>query len=265
MKMNNKSIRNQYEFLSWKEISKVASQKRSTIIWSFGAVEQHGPHLPLATDSIFVDEIVNEVLKILPNELPILKIPTQYIGFSPEHLSFDGTLSISSNLLTSIILEIGKQLSEMGFQRLILLNAHGGQISLLNTAARELRRVAPNLNIFPCFIWSGIKSLSDLLPQNEIDNGLHASLAETSLMLAIKPELVGADRPFEGFSKNIPEGWSLEGDSPTAWMTNDLSNSGVIGDSRGANEKLGNNLKTLLVQHWYKLFLSLMSSDWPNE
>ena len=63
--MNHKSIRNQYEYLSWTEISNVAVQKRSTIIWPFGAVEQHGPHLPLSTDSIFVDEIVKEVLKIL--------------------------------------------------------------------------------------------------------------------------------------------------------------------------------------------------------
>jgi len=262
--MNHKSILNQYEYLSWTEINYVAAQKRSTIIWPFGAVEQHGPHLPLATDSIFVDEIVNEVLKSLPDELPILKIPTQYTGFSPEHLSFDGTLSLSSNLITSIILEIGKQLSEMGFKRLILLNAHGGQISLLSTAARELRNIAPNLNIFPCFIWSGIKGLNKVLPQNEIDNGLHASLAETSLMLAIRPELVGSERPSEVQTQKIPEGWSLEGDSPTAWMTNDLSKSGVVGDSRGANEKLGKDLKNLLVKHWYKLFLSLMSSDWPN-
>ena len=262
--MNYKSIRNQYEYLSCTEISNVAVQKRSTIIWPFGAVEQHGPHLPLATDGIFVDDILNEVLNILPGELPLLELPTQYIGFSPEHLSFDGTLSLSSKLITSIILEIGKQLSEMGFKRLILLNGHGGQISLLNTAARELRKVAPDLNIFPCFIWSGIKGLSDLLPKNEIENGLHASLAETSLMLAIKPGIVGSERPFEGFSQKIPEGWSLEGDAPTAWMTNDLSKSGVIGDSRGANEKLGNDLRNLLVKHWSKLLLNLMSSDWPN-
>ena len=263
--MNFKSIPNEYEYLSWPEVKNIAENKRSTIIWPFGAIEQHGPHLPLATDGIFVDDITNEVLKLLPDEIPLKKIPTQYIGFSPEHIGFDGTLSLSSQLLISIISEVGKQLSDVGFKRLILLNAHGGQISLLNTAARELRKTAPKLNIFPCFIWSGVKGLSDLLPQNEIANGLHASLAETSLMLAIKPEIVGAERPFEGFSQKIPEGWSLEGDSPTAWMTNDLSKSGVIGDSRGANEKLGNDLRELLVKHWYKLFLSLMSSDWPNE
>ena len=62
----------------------------------------------------------------------------------------------------------------------------------------------------------------------------------------------------------IPEGWSLEGHAPTAWLTEDLSNSGVIGDSRGANEDLGNNLKILLINHWYKMIMNLMNSDWPN-
>ncbi len=262
--MNHKLITNQYEYLSWTEIKSIAEMKRSTIIWPFGAIEQHGPQLPLATDSIFVEEIVNEVLNLMPNEMPLMKIPTQCIGFSPEHLGFEGTLSLSSHILTSIILEVGRQLSDMGFKRLILLNAHGGQISLMSTSARELRKIAPNLNVFPCFIWSGVKGLSNLLTQSELENGLHASLAETSLMMALKPELVGPERPFEGFSQKIPDGWSLEGDSPTAWMTSDLSKSGVIGDSRGANAIIGNDLRKLLVDHWQHMLLNLMASDWPN-
>ena len=262
--MNHKSIPNEYEYLSWPEVKNFAQQQRSTILWPFGAIEQHGPHLPLATDSIFIDDIVNEVLKLLPEEIPLKKIPTQYIGFSPEHLSFDGTLSLSSDLLISMIKEVGKQLANMGFKRLILLNAHGGQISLLNTAARELRKIAPELFIFPCFLWSGVDGLNDLLTESEIENGLHASLAETSLMMSIKSELVGEERPCEGLLSKIPEGWSLEGNAPTAWITKDLSSSGVIGDSRGSNEKLGKNLKNLLVNHWYNMLLSLMSSDWPN-
>ena len=262
--MNSKSIPNNYEYLSWKEVKNIAQMERSTIVWPFGAVEQHGPHLPLATDSIFVDEIVNEVLKLLPQNMPIKRIPTQNIGFSPEHLGFDGTLSLSSQIITAIIIEVGKQLSDMGFKRLILLNAHGGQISLLNTAARELRNVASNLHVFPCFLWSGVNGLNDLLTDEEIKNGLHASLAETSLMLALKPELVGDERPFEDLGGKIPEGWSLEGNAPTAWFTDDLSKSGVIGDSRGSNENLGKNIKTLLINHWHKLIFNLMESDWPN-
>ena len=262
--MNFKSIPSEFEYLSWPEVKNISKDKRSTIIWPFGAVEQHGPHLPLATDSIFVDEIISEVLNLIPSETPIKKLPTQYIGFSPEHKGFDGTISLSSNLLTLMIKEVGVQLAEMGFKRLILINAHGGQISLLNTAARELRSIAPELSVFPCFLWSGVDGLSDLLTIKEIENGLHASLAETSLMMALKSELVGEERPCEGIEDQIPEGWSLEGNAPTAWFTDDLSKSGVIGDSRGSNKKLGINLKTLLTNHWYKMITNLMQSDWPK-
>ena len=242
----------------------ISKDIRSTIIWPFGAVEQHGPHLPLATDSIFVDEIICEVLKLIPSETPIKKLPTQYIGFSPEHKGFDGTISLSSNVITSMIKEVGVQLANMGFKRLIILNAHGGQISLLSTAARELRSISPKLSVFPCFLWSGVDGINQLLTKNEIENGLHASLAETSLMMALKSDLVGEDRPCEGNERQIPEGWSLEGNAPTAWLTEDLSKSGVIGDSKGSNAELGNSLKTLLINHWFKLIMNLMKSDWPN-
>ena len=134
--MNFKPISNKFEYLNWQEIESIAKEKRSTVIWPFGAVEQHGPHLPLATDSIFVDDIINEVFTLLPADIPLKKLPTQYIGVSPEHKGVARTISLSSNLITSMIKEVGSQLSEMGFKRLILMNGHGGQISLLNTAAR---------------------------------------------------------------------------------------------------------------------------------
>tara|TARA_B100000902_G_scaffold398824_1_gene467064 strand:+ start:30 stop:818 length:789 start_codon:yes stop_codon:yes gene_type:complete len=262
--MNFKPIPSEFENLSWPEVENIAKDKRSTVIWPFGAVEQHGPHLPLATDSIFVDEIISEVFKLIPSEVPLKKLPTQFIGFSPEHKGFDGTISLSSNLLISMIKEVGVQLSEMGFKRLVLINAHGGQISLLSTAARELKSCAPNLSIFPCFLWNGVDGLGELLSKEEIKNGLHASLAETSLMLSIRPELVGDERPNEVVAGKIPDGWSLEGDAPTAWLTEELSKSGVIGDSRDSNKDLGNKLKNLLINHWYKMIMNLMKSDWPN-
>ena len=262
--MNFKSIPSEFEFLSWTEVNNISKDKRSTIIWPFGALEQHGPHLPLATDTIFVDEIICEVFKLIPSETPLKKLPTQHIGFSPEHMGFDGTISLSSNLITLMIKEVGVQLADMGFKRLILINAHGGQISLLNTAARELRSIAPKLSIFPCFLWSGVDGISELLTKNEVHNGLHASLAETSLMMALKSELVGDERHSEGINEQIPDGWSLEGNAPIAWLTEDLSKSGVIGDSKGSNKELGDKLKSLLINHWYKLIMNLMNSDWPN-
>ncbi len=257
--------------MSWPNASKAALQKGSTLVWPFGACEQHGPHLPLITDTFFAENILKECLANLPADLPIWMLPSQAIGFSPEHLAFPGTLSLSSDLLLKIVTEIGTQLSRMGFQRLVLFNAHGGQIGLLQAIARELRVQCPSMAVLPCFLWSGVDSLKELLPDKEVEQGLHAALAETSLMLDLDPNLVGKERPFDGevniFEKkddSVPEGWSLEGAAPCAWLTQDLSISGVIGDSRDATDVLGRKLKQALLDHWTNLFLNLMESEWPK-
>ena len=124
--------------------------------------------------------------------------------------------------------------------------------------------------VLPCFLWSGVEELKNLIPNREVEQGLHAALAETSLMLSFDPELVGDLRPCDGDYKissnpsmKVPLGWSLEGAAPCAWLTNELSQSGVIGDSRGSNSKLGDDLRKVLVEHWFELFSNLLKSKWP--
>ena len=234
-----------------------------------GAFEQHGPHLPLATDALFSERILSSVMSELAPNSPIWSLPSQPIGFSPEHSGFPGTLSLSSGLLTQLIIEVGTQLQTQGVKRLVLFNAHGGQIGLLQAAARELRVQSPSMAILPCFLWSGVPGLDALIPGDELRNGLHAAQAETSLMLALEPQLVGEARPVDGDHRQPsspatpPPGWSLEGAAPTAWLTTDLSRSGVIGDSRAASAELGQALERCLIAHWVNLFASLLASDWP--
>ncbi len=257
--------------LSWPDISKAALKEGSTLIWPFGACEQHGPHLPLNTDTFFAESILFEVLDRLPHEFPIWVLPTQAVGFSPEHLEFPGTLSLQGELMMKMVTDIGNQLARMGFQRLVFFNAHGGQIGLLQAVARELRVQCPSMAVLPCFLWSGVDSLKDLIPNKEVEQGLHAALAETSLMMSFKEELVGQKRPVDGeyFTNSedkkisAPSGWSLEGAAPCAWLTHELSTSGVIGDSRDANSDLGDKLREALINHWCELFLNLMNSEWP--
>ena len=183
-------------------------------------MEQHGPQLPLATDALFAERILDDVLEELPKDLPLWSLPPQAIGFSPEHRGFSGTVSLSAELLIALIKEVGGQLAEQGVKRLVLFNAHGGQIGLLQAAARELAAQSPSMAVLPCFIWSGVSGLSDLLPDHELKHGLHAGLAETSLMLAMEPSLVGSERPADGDHSSAaaastpPEGWSLEGMRP---------------------------------------------------
>ena len=256
-------------FMSWPQAAKALQCPGSTVVWPFGAMEQHGPQLPLATDALFAERILDAVLGELAQDLPIWSLPPQAIGFSPEHRGFPGTVSLSAELLIGLIKQVGGQLAEQGVKRLVLFNAHGGQIGLLQAAARELAAQSPSLAVLPCFIWSGVSGLSDLLPDHELKHGLHAGLAETSLMLAMEPSLVGSERPADGDHSSAasastpPEGWSLEGDSPMAWFTADLSASGVVGDSRGADLALGHQLQTQLIRHWKALFTSLLASSWP--
>ena len=257
-----------FDQLAWPEADLAAKQPGTTIVWPFGACEQHGPQLPLATDALFADRILNSVFEHLEAALPIWRLPVQSIGFSPEHQPFPGTLSLSAELMLQLVDQVGGQLASMGVKRLVLFNAHGGQIGLLQVAARQLRLRCPSMAVLPCFIWSGVDGLQSLLPPAELAHGLHAGQAETSLMLHLAPELVGPSRPVDGAhgpgsTHAPPDGWSLEGAAPCAWLTSDLSETGVIGDARLASIELGSHLEQALISHWTQRFKSLLCSDWP--
>ena len=161
------STRRCFNELSWPQVEQAVAIDRATLVWPFGACEQHGPHLPLATDALFADRLLDAVLEKLPPESPIWRLPVQAIGFSPEHVGFSGTLSFSSRLLISMVVELGEQLAAMGWRRLVLFNAHGGQIALLQVAARELRKRCPSLSVLPCFLWSGVEGLTSLIAEPE--------------------------------------------------------------------------------------------------
>ncbi len=263
------NLSRRFDCLSWPVASKALAKDGSTFVWPFGACEQHGPHLPLATDNLFAERILSTVLDRLPEEFPVWMLPAQPLGFSPEHASFPGTISLSAPLLLQLVMEVGQELALEGAKRLVLFNAHGGQIGLLQSAARQLRASCPSMAVLPCFLWSGVESLKELMPPVELEAGLHAAMAETSLMLSLAPELVGEERLVDGEHSSPsqlatpPKGWSLEGSAPCAWLTEDLSASGVIGDSRGANLSLGKSLEDALVAHWVNLFTNLMTSKWP--
>ncbi len=222
----------------------------------------------MITDTYFAENILIKTLDGLPREMPIWMMPSQSIGFSPEHQAFPGTLSLSANVLLSLVEDVGQQIASMGFKRLVFFNAHGGQIGLLQAVSRQLRIKCPSLAVLPCFLWSGVPGLDDLLPHKEVEEGLHAALAETSLMLHMSGDLVRNDCYLdEKMSKDeivsTPKGWSLEGASPCAWLTEDLSSSGIIGDASCSNPELGAALENALIDHWKSLFTSLLDSDWP--
>jgi len=212
------------------------------VVLPVGAFEQHGSHLPCGTDALLVNAIFEAALTHLPADAPVLSLPALAYGTSSEHLGFPGTISVSPATLLAAIREVGMSLARSGFCKLVCLNGHGGQVQLLEVAARDLR-VEAGLLVFPVFPYRAGLPHGLTLPDGGPPD-IHGGWIETSLMLAVAPELVhleragrDGDRATDAFRSS--ERLSLEGAFPTAWVTADISQTGVVGDPTGASVEAG--------------------------
>lgn len=209
------------------------------------AIEQHGPHLPLGTDAIIADAVVDAALSALPASVTALRLPTQRIGTSDEHASFPGTLGLPAETLLASWVAIGRGVARAGVRRLVLVNSHGGQPQIVDLAALRLRREAGMLvvraNLFAFDLPDG------LIGETERRFGFHGGEIETSLMLCIAPDLVRREevRDFPSASAEIAAGSSLleaEGEVGYAWLAEDLNPDGPTGDASRATVETGARL-----------------------
>ena len=248
--------------LGWPEVKRAASRDSSTVVAPWGSLEQHGPHLPLGTDGFFAERVLHQVLQTLPPRLPIWSLPLQSLGFAPEHRSFGFSFTQSAEAMLAQVEAVAEPLARAGFQRLVLFNGHGGQISLLDAAARQVHGRYPQMGVHAWFLWN-VEGVADLMGDGGQGEDLHAGLAETSLMLHMAPELVQLQQAVAEPPPPPPPGLSLEGRCPAAWTTGALSRSGTVGDPRGATATLGAALHQKLVQGWTAAFATLLRSSWP--
>jgi creatinine amidohydrolase len=147
---------------------------------------------------------------------------------------------------------VGDSIYRAGFRKFVLINGHGGQPQVLEIIARDLHQRYPDVMVFPLFLWRAPNCAGDLLTPHELEFGIHAGDAETSLMLAILPDqvrqhLAQAEFPPPVDSKSC---LSMEGKLPFAWVTGDLSASGVLGDPTVATAAKGDRLLTSLIDGW---------------
>ena len=166
--------------------------RETVAVLPLAAVEQHGPHLPLGTDAFICDAIVDEALARLDPAAPVLRLPTQRLGHSPEHARFPGTLSLRAETILAHWTDIGRSVAAAGVRKLVLFNSHGGQGALIDLAAQALRGECA-MTIARCSYYR--LALPDgLLTERERRFGVHGGQLETSLMLHITPHLVRLDR-----------------------------------------------------------------------
>jgi creatinine amidohydrolase len=241
-----------FPYLTWTEIEATPDRENVVIVQPMGAIEQHGPHLPLAVDSAICTTVLGRALEQLDPAIPVYGLPPLYYGKSNEHWHFPGTITLSAETLLRVLHDVAESLYRAGFRKLVLLNAHGGQPQVLEIAARDLHLTHPDLMVFPLFVWAVPNCAGELLTAKELELGIHAGDAETSLMLSILPEQVRMDQAQAEFPQGLPtESWlTMEGALPFAWVTRDLSASGVLGDPTVATAEKGDRLLESLTQGW---------------
>jgi creatinine amidohydrolase len=212
------------------------------------ATEQHGPHLPVSVDATLVDGVVNASLPHLPVDLPILFLPTQQIGKSNEHIRFPGTLTLSAQTIISLWMDIGASVARSGIKKLVLLNSHGGQASIMDIVARDLR-TEHDLIVYSAN-WYNLPlgdAVMGLFPAEEHRFGIHAGDIETSMMLALDPEHVdmAQAKNFASTSADRAAKYPVLGNGTSAklgWQMQDYNLQGAAGNAAIATAAKGHAL-----------------------
>ncbi len=213
------------------------------------ATEQHGPHLPLQVDSALADGVITHALPHIAPEVAALFLPTQAVGFSPEHAQFSGTLTLKAETVIRLWTEIGECVAATGVKRMVLFNSHGGQVGLLDVVARDLRA---RLGMLVYSVnWFGLpltapdgSDVNALFSAHEHRFGIHAGDVETSMMLALRPERVDMAKAenFASTSESRAAAFPILGNGKSAklaWQMQDYHPAGAVGNAAAATAAKG--------------------------
>jgi creatinine amidohydrolase/Fe(II)-dependent formamide hydrolase-like protein len=235
--------------LSWPEAKKILRGVDIALL-PVGAIEQHGPHLPVDTDAFDADYLAHEVAKACQEPRPLV-LPLIPYGVSYHHDSFPGTLSVSNESLARFVYDVGVSAARNGIAKLIIINGHGGNSATLHHAAQMINR---DTRIFTC-VDSGETSDTDIYAITETKNDVHAGEIETSTSLAVRPELVDMKKAkalvpkfsskYLDFTSKYSVGWYAR--------TEQISKSGVFGDPTLATAEKGRAIWEIEIRHLVSL------------
>jgi creatinine amidohydrolase len=218
--------------------------ERLVAILPVGAVEQHGPHLPVGVDAAINAGIVGRAVELMPQSCPALVLPMTPVGKSDEHLAFPGTLTLSHETLGRVWYELGESVHRAGLRKILFFNSHGGQPQLGEIVCRDLRVKLGMLAASA--MWPQLIDMTDLFDAAEIKHGIHGGQIETSMMLHLHPGLVRMERAenFGSVTVEVEREAELMGRGATyfGWQAQDLNPAGACGNAAGATAELGKKL-----------------------
>ena len=236
-----------YEDLKGPEVPYVLSES-SIILLPVGAIEQHGPHLPMSVDRVIAEETAKAIVERCGNDLDVWLLPTVAVSKSNEHDWSTGTISLRYETLMSVLDDIGRSLSKTPAKKLVLLNGHGGNTTLLNTALRELRL---NYSLETFLIHPALPpAYGGSSTEDELGMGIHGGRDETSVFMYLRPDLVDLTKAERRIPEKLDRNKHVKfgGSVSFGWLSNDFHEDGYIGDPTGASIELGETLFNSAVE-----------------
>ena len=233
-------------------------------ILPIASTEQHGPHLPLATDVAIANGMLAEYRNLKPASLATLVLPTQEIGKANEHVYGIGSLSLGAELLIPAWTAIGQKVAETGLRKMVIVNSHGGNLDIMSIVAREMR-VRFQMAVVSTQ-WTRFGYPEGMVSEHEQKFGIHGGDVETSLMLHFRPDLVRMEKAgnFTSKAEAMKAHSRFLGPLPPhslAWIAHDLNENGVVGDASIATAERG----AAIARHQAAGFAELVQdlAGWP--
>ncbi len=255
--MTDTSPPRDWSHIYWPDVS-AASPANWIAVLPLAATEQHGPHLPLGTDTMIAQAYLARVRETLAREIPATFLPLQEVGLSTEHIAYPGTLTLPYHVAIRHWLAFGESVARAGVRKLVMITSHGGNSDAMALVAQELR--CRNNMLVVTTGWSRLSAAEGLFPDSELRHGIHGGAVETSIMLAAHPQAVLKDRianfepPSVAMEKEF--NWlSTRRPAPFAWAAQDLHASGAAGDATLASAEKGRQL----IDHGAKAFCELLA------
>lgn len=233
-----------WDQIDWPQIADGDPQNWIAVL-PLGATEQHGHHLPLGTDNFIAQAFLQRVRDVLPKKSPAIFLPLQPVGLSVEHTAFPGTLTMPSDVALKSWRAIGDSVARAGVKKLVIVTSHGGNSSAMDVVAVDLRQAHGMLCVTTS--WQRLGQPQGLFDDDEWRHGIHAGAAETSIMLAFRPDLVRRKKVRDNpslTSKLEKKNKLLRMNRPAAlaWAAQDLNASGAMGDATKASAEKGKAL-----------------------
>jgi len=249
--------------MTWRDFA-AADMGEVVAVLPVAAIEQHGPHLPVGVDAFLAEGYLARAQQRLPADMPVLFLPTQTIGKSDEHIEYPGTLTLSAETLIRVWNEIGDSVARAGCRKLVFMNSHGGNAPVIDIVARSLRLRHDMLAVHAA--WHRLGYPDGALAPQESAHGIHGGDAETSLMLAFRPETVKPEAAEDFVSAGVAMERELKhlratGRIGFAWMASDLHESGAVGDAARATAERGEALAEAGAERFVELMRDVLAFD----